>query len=168
MSAAPKPRAFIGYIIQQALRNELKARGMDKYVVTVITRVIVDKDDPAFKNRRSRSVRSIRKKLRSSRRSSRTLYSRRMPAGGVVPSPDPKIIAERYAIKALVDAGFVVIASGVEAFRSSRRMERQGIEAVIDKDLAGQRLATLIGASKFIILTDVPSAYIMVRHNNGY
>ncbi len=43
-------QGFIGYMIQQALRNELKARGIDKYVVTVITRVIVDKDDPAFKN----------------------------------------------------------------------------------------------------------------------
>lgn len=158
-------QGFIGYMIQQALRNELKARGIDKYVVTVITRVIVDKDDPAFKNPTKpvgpfyteEEVKKLQKEFPN--------FVFKEDAGRgwrrVVPSPDPKIIAERYAIKALVDAGFIVIASGGGGIPIVEEGGKaKGVEAVIDKDLAGQRLATLIGANKFIILTDVPGAYL--------
>jgi carbamate kinase len=79
----------------------------------------------------------------------------------VVPSPDPKIIAERYAIRALVDAGFVVVACGGGGIPIIEEGGHAvGVEAVIDKDLGGQRLATLIGANIFVILTDVEGAYI--------
>jgi len=79
----------------------------------------------------------------------------------VVPSPDPKIIAERYAIKALVDADFVVVACGGGGIPIiEENGHAVGVEAVIDKDLGGQRLATLIGANIFVILTDVDGAYI--------
>jgi carbamate kinase len=79
----------------------------------------------------------------------------------VVPSPDPKIIAERFAIKHLVDNGYVVIASGgggIPIVEENGRAE--GIEAVIDKDLAGQRLASFLGASIFAMLTDIKGAYL--------
>jgi len=158
-------QGFIGYMIQQALRNELKSRGIDKYVVTVITRVTVDKHDPAFEHP-TKPIGPFYSKEEADK------LSQVMPgitikedAGRgyrrVVPSPDPKIIAERSAIRTLVDAGFVVVSTGgggipivEEAFHA------RGVEAVIDKDLAGQRLATLIGAEVFVILTDVEGAYV--------
>jgi carbamate kinase len=79
----------------------------------------------------------------------------------VVPSPDPKIIAERAAIRMLVDSGFVVVAcggGGIPVVEEGN--QATGVEAVIDKDLAGQRLATLIGAHVFVMLTDVEAAFL--------
>lgn len=158
-------QGFIGYMIQQALRNELKSRGIDKYVVTVITRVIVDKHDPAFQNptkpigpfySKEEAERILKEKPDTTIKEDAGRGYRR-----VVPSPDPKIIAERFAIKALVDSGFVVVACGGGGIPIIEEGTRAiGVEAVIDKDLAGQRLATLIGASVFVMLTDVAGAYL--------
>jgi len=158
-------QGFIGYMIQQALRNELKARGIDKYVVTVITRVIVDKHDLAFQNPTKPIGPFYSKDEANSLKQQKPDLTIKEDAGRgyrrVVPSPDPKIIAERSAIRALVDAGYVVVACGgggipiIEEGTSA-----VGVEAVIDKDLAGQRLATLIGANVFVILTDVKGAYV--------
>lgn len=157
-------QGFIGYMIQQALRNELKSRGVDKYVVTVITRVTVDQHDSAFEHP-TKPVGPFYTKREADELASRMHgITIKEDAGRgyrrVVPSPDPKIIAERAAIRTLVDAGFVVVSTGgggipiVEEGTKAR-----GVEAVIDKDLAGQRLATLIGANVFVILTDVEGAY---------
>jgi len=158
-------QGFIGYMIQQALRNELKSRGIDKYVVTVITRVIVDKHDLAFQNPTKPIGPFYSKNEADSLKQQKPNLTIKEDAGRgyrrVVPSPDPKIIAERSAIRALVDAGYVVVACGgggipiIEEGTSA-----VGVEAVIDKDLAGQRLATLIGANVFVILTDVKGAYV--------
>ena len=160
-------QGFIGYMIQQALRNELKKRGLDKYVITVVTRVIVDEDDPAFHNP-SKPVGKFysREEMEELKRiHPEYVFKEDKARGGwrrVVPSPDPKIIAERYAIKALVDAGFIVVASGGGGIPIIEvgGVEARGVEAVIDKDLAGERLASLLKASRFIILTDVDGAYI--------
>ena len=158
-------QGFIGYMIQQALRNELKSRGIDKYVVTVITRVTVDEQDPAFEHP-SKPVGPFYSKQQAEE------LAQRMPgitikedAGRgyrrVVPSPDPKIIAERSAIRTLVDAGFVVVSTGGGGIPIVEKgTKATGVEAVIDKDLAGQRLATLIGANIFVVLTDVDGAYL--------
>jgi carbamate kinase len=158
-------QGFIGYMIQQALRNELKSRGIDKYVVTVITRVTVDKHDQAFEHP-TKPVGPFYTKEQADE------LTQRMPgitikedAGRgyrrVVPSPDPKIIAERSAIRTLVDAGFVVVSTGGGGIPIVEEgTKATGVEAVIDKDLAGQRLATLIGANYFVILTDVDGAYV--------
>ncbi|HMD79066.1 MAG TPA: carbamate kinase [Nitrososphaerales archaeon] len=158
-------QGFIGYMIQQALRNELKARGMDKYVVTVVTRVIVDPHDPAFEHP-TKPVGPFYTKEQAD------LVQQKMPnitikedAGRgyrrVVPSPDPKVIAERSAIRTLVDAGFIVVCTGGGGIPIVEEgSQARGVEAVIDKDLAGQRLATLINANLFVILTDVDGAYV--------
>lgn len=158
-------QGFIGYMIQQALRNELKSRGMDKYVVTVVTRVIVDKHDPAFEHP-TKPVGPFYTKEEADR------LSQTMPnmtikedAGRgyrrVVPSPDPKVIAERLAIQTLVEAGFVVVCTGGGGIPIVEEdSQARGVEAVIDKDLAGQRLATLIHANILVILTDVDGAYL--------
>jgi carbamate kinase len=155
----------IGYMIQQGLRNELKKRGLDKYVVTVITRVIVDPEDDAFKNP-TKPVGPFYTQTEAEQIGSKHPdFVIKEDAGRgyrrVVPSPDPKIIAERFAIRALVDNGFVVIACGGGGIPIVEKgTQAEGVEAVIDKDLAGQRLATLIGASVFVILTDVDGAYL--------
>lgn len=158
-------QGFIGYMVQQALRNELKSRGVDKFVMTVITRVIVDKHDMAFQNP-TKPIGPFYTKDEADRvRQQKPGIAIKEDAGRgfrrVVPSPDPKIIAERFAIKALVDAGFVVVScggGGIPIIEDDGRAV--GVEAVIDKDLAGQRLATLIGANMYVILTDVDGAYI--------
>ena len=158
-------QGFIGYMVQQALRNELKKRGLDKYVITVVTRVIVDADDEAFKNPTKPVGPFYTKEEAEKIRSQRPDLVVKEDAGRgyrrVVPSPDPKIIAERFAIRALVDNGFVVVACGGGGIPIVEEgTQARGVEAVIDKDLAGQRLATLIGASVFVILTDVDGAYL--------
>jgi carbamate kinase len=158
-------QGFIGYMIQQALRNELKKRGLDRYIVTLVTRVVVDPNDAAFRNptkpvgpfytkKEAEKIRSQRHDLVLKDDSGRG-YRR------VVPSPDPKIIDERFAIRTLVERGFVVVACGGGGIPIvEENAQARGIEAVIDKDLAGQRLATLIGASVLVILTDIDGAYL--------
>ena len=158
-------QGFIGYMIQQALRNELKKRGMDKYVVTVVTRVIVDTDDEAFRNPTKPVGPFYTEEEADKIRSQHPDFVVKEDAGRgyrrVVASPDPKIIAERLAIRALVDNGFVVVACGGGGIPIVEEgTQARGIEAVIDKDLAGQRLATLIDASVFVILTDIDGAYL--------
>ncbi len=163
--AGAETQGFIGYMIQQALRNELKARGIDKYVVTIVTRTIVDENDPAFKNPTKPVGPFYTKEDADKIKQQFPNWVLKEDAGRgwrrVVPSPDPKLIAERYAIKTLVDSGFIVVASGGGGIPIVERgTEAHGVEAVIDKDLAGQRLATLLGANKFIIATDVDGAYL--------
>ena len=158
-------QGFIGYMIQQALRNELKKRGSDKYVVTLVTRVIVDSDDEAFKNPTKPVGPFYAKDEADKIRSQHPDFVVKEDAGRgyrrVVPSPDPKIIAERLAIRSLVDNGFVVVACGGGGIPIVEEgTQTRGVEAVIDKDLAGQRLATLIDASIFVILTDIDGAYL--------
>ena len=158
-------QGFIGYMIQQALRNELKKRGSDKYVVTLVTRVIVDPDDEAFRNPTKPVGPFYAKEEAEKIRSQHPGFVVKEDAGRgyrrVVPSPDPKIIAERFAIRSLVDNGFVVVACGGGGIPIVEEgTQTRGLEAVIDKDLAGQRLATLIDASIFVILTDIDGAYL--------
>ncbi len=158
-------QGFIGYMIQQALRNELKSRGIDKFVVTLITRVIVDKHDSAFQNPTKPIGPFYTKEEADKVREQKPEIVVKEDAGRgyrrVVPSPDPKIIAERTAIRALIDAGFIVVACGGGGIPIiEENGHAVGVEAVIDKDLAGQRLATLIGANMFVVLTDVDGAYV--------
>jgi carbamate kinase len=158
-------QGFIGYMIQQALRNELKSRGIDKFVVTIITRVIVDKHDSAFQHPTKPIGPFYTKAEAGQVRAQKPELVIKEDAGRgyrrVVPSPDPKIIAERTAIRALVDASFIVVACGGGGIPIIEEGGNAvGVEAVIDKDLAGQRLATLIGANIFVILTDIDGAYV--------
>ena len=145
--------------------NELKTRGVDKFVITIITRVIVDKYDMAFRSP-TKPIGPFYSKDEALRLKNQRpdLNIREDAARGyrrLVPSPDPKIIAERSAIRALVDSGFVVVACGGGGIPIIEEAgQAMGVEAVIDKDLAGQRLATLIGVHIFIILTDVEGAFL--------
>lgn len=158
-------QGFIGYMIQQALTNELMLRERKASVVTVVTRVTVDPNDPAFKTptkpigtfytaEQAEELMRIDPLLVMKEDSGRG-YRR------LAPSPDPIAILEKDAIIKLVNDGYVVVScggGGIPVVRNARG--HKGVEAVIDKDLAGERLATLIGASKLMVLTDVNGAYL--------
>jgi len=158
----------IGYMIQQTLMNYLGEAGgkLSKTpVVTVVTQVLVDKNDPEFIGENATKpvgpFYSERQAV-ALRKERGYLVKKVKPTGDrpwrrVVPSPDPITIIEKDAIRHLVKAGAVVVASGGGGIPviSEDRQKLIGVEAVIDKDLAGERLAEAAEASVLLILTDV-------------
>jgi carbamate kinase len=154
----------IGYMIQQAITNELKKRGLYKPVATIVTQVLVDKDDPAFQNP-SKPVGPFYDEETAKKLAREKGWVVIEDSGRgwrrVVPSPGPKDIVEKDVIRDLVERGFIVIASGgggIPVVEEDGRLK--GVEAVIDKDLAGERLAEVVNADVFMILTDVNGAAI--------
>lgn len=150
----------IGYMIQQALNNELKQRDLYQNAVTVVTQVVVDKNDSAFV-KPSKPIGSFMDEQTAKQRAKNEGWQIVEDAGRgwrrVVPSPIPKEIVELDAIKALVNNHFSVIAvggGGIPVIRDEKG-ELKGVEAVIDKDLASSLLARNIGADLFIISTAV-------------
>jgi len=168
--AAPMPlfvcgaesQGLIGYMIQQNLGNLLAERGKTGIpIATVVTQVVVDKDDPAFGNP-TKPVGPFYSEEDARGLKEEKGYDVREDAGRgwrrVVPSPDPIEIFEKESIRQLVDARAIVIASGgggIPVIRENGALK--GVDAVIDKDLAGERLAVDVGASIFMVLTDVDS-----------
>lgn len=153
-------QGLIGLMIQQNLGNLLSAQGMgDVPVATVVTQVVVDKNDPAFANP-TKPVGPFYSEAEAKALESDKGYNVREDAGRgwrrVVPSPDPIEINEKTAIRQLAEARTIVIASGgggIPVIREDGQLV--GVDAVIDKDLAGERLAVDVGASIFMVLTDV-------------
>lgn len=139
----------IGYILQRSLRSLVH-----KPVITVLTQTVVDRKDPAFKNPTKFIGPFYSKPGPGLKKDSDRGYRK------VVPSPDPKEIVEAGEIKRLVEEGFIVIAcggGGIPVFKTPKGYE--GAEAVIDKDLASERLATPLRADTLLILTDVDCVY---------
>jgi carbamate kinase len=152
----------IGYMLQQALRNELNSRGIQKPVVSVVTQVLVDRDDPGFKN----PTKPIGGFLTEEN-------ARKFEADGwqvvedsgrgwrrVVASPIPLEVVEQDAIQTLTNAGNIVIAVGgggipVVQNQKGELRELSGVFAVIDKDRATALLAQEIGADLLLISTAV-------------
>ena len=153
----------IGYMLQQTLMNYLKNAGLDVPVATMVTQVLVNKNDPDFKDPSKpvgpfyseEEAERLRKEkgyiIKKVKPSDEKAYRR------VVPSPDPISIIEKEAIRTMVDAGVVVITSGGGGIPVILKEvgTLEGIEAVIDKDLAGERLAEVVDADIFLVLTDV-------------
>jgi carbamate kinase len=149
----------MGYMIQQVLGNELRQRGMEKCVATVVTQTIVDGDDPAFSDpskpigpfyTSDEAERKVReqgwKVIEDAKRGWRR----------VVPSPMPQRVVEADAIRALLDHGCVVVGvggGGIPVIEKEGRLS--GAEAVIDKDHASRLLANQIDAELFLMATDV-------------
>jgi carbamate kinase len=166
-------QGLIGYMIEHALQDELNTRKLDKCVTTLITRVLVNSEDPAFQNPTKpigkifydkRMIDLTFDKDSDSNVSLRLVTKENQaPEAGyriVVPSPKPISILEHKAIRTLINAGFVVIACGGGGIPMIRRNGvTAGIDAVIDKDLAAERLATLIGARKLLLLTNVDGVF---------
>jgi carbamate kinase len=159
-SCGADTQGAIGYDIQQALYNEFRLRGMDKQAVTVVTQVLVDRNDPSFA-KPSKPIGSFMEEAAAAERRSKDGWDVLEDAGRgwrrVVASPLPLEIIERDAIKQLIDAGFTVIAvggGGIPVIRDDRG-ELVGAAAVIDKDHASALLAHSIGADLLVISTAV-------------
>ncbi len=165
-------QGFIGYMIQQSLINEFIKEDIDKSVATVVTQVLVSKDDPAFSNP-TKPVGPFYTKEEAEKRQKEKPDEVWIEDAGrgyrrVVPSPDPKAIVEKDAVNCLVSSGNIVIASGGGGIPVVKEKDGtyRGVEAVIDKDLAGERLAQEVNADILLILTDVPNAYINYKKEN--
>ena len=161
----------IGYMLQQTLINHLKKMALDVPVCAIINQVLVDKNDPEFfGDKASKPVGNFltAEEAKEMKENNPQYIIKQVKPNGercwrrTVPSPDPLSNLEAEVIKKLVDTGVVVIASGGGGIPvlEDEQGNYKGIEAVIDKDLAGERLAEIIDADIFLILTDVENAKI--------
>jgi carbamate kinase len=148
---------MVGYMLDQALSNELP----DRPVVTLLTQVAVEEDDPAFAQP-SKPIGPLYDPETARRLASERAWSVAADNDGcrrVVPSPEPRSIIELEAIRLLVEAGVLVICVGgggiPVAVTEGGRL--RGVEAVIDKDLAAALLARDLEADALLLLTDVPA-----------
>ncbi len=150
----------IGYALQQNLQNELKKRGLDKTVATVVTQVRVDTNDKAFQNP-TKPIGSFMDESEAKKRQQEMGWNVVEDAGRgwrrVVASPLPQEVVELGAVKTLLDAGVVVITvggGGIPVVRNDQG-DLEGVAAVIDKDFASSLLAREINADMVIISTAV-------------
>ena len=156
-----KTVGMIGYIIEQELGNVIP---YEDNIVTVLTQILVDPDDPAFQNP-TKPVGPIYEKAEAERLQKEQGWA--MAADGkhfrkVVPSPLPQRIIEINAIRLLVENDIVVICAGGGGIPTAYDKNRKlyGVEAVIDKDLASGLLSKGLDAEMFVMLTDVANVYV--------
>jgi carbamate kinase len=153
-------QGMIGYMVQQALYNEFRKLGIDRTVVTLVSQVIVDTKDPAFSNP-TKPIGAFysQQEAMKAQKDRGEVWKEDSGRGWrrVVPSPPPGGLLEISAVKALINHGAVVIASGGGGIPVAVRDtgEVTGIDAVIDKDLAAEKLAEEVDADVLLILTDV-------------
>ncbi len=154
----------IGYMLEQSFQNVLEEKGVNKDIATVLTRVIVDENDPAFENP-TKPIGPFYTKEEARRLAKEKGWHVIEDSGRgwrrVVPSPMPLEIVEKDVIAELLEKGFVAIAvggGGIPVIRKGRKLV--GVEGVIDKDLASAVLARDIGADRLIILTSVEKVYL--------
>ena len=152
-------QGYIGYHLQNAIGNELAARGMKKEVATVVTQVLVDENDPAFQNP-TKPIGSFYDKETAEKIAAEKGYTMVEDAGRgyrqVVPSPKPIDVIEKNTVNALIQSGCVVITvggGGIPVIRKGGKL--YGTPAVIDKDFASAKLAELVKADALVILTAV-------------
>ncbi|MEO0098915.1 MAG: carbamate kinase [candidate division WOR-3 bacterium] len=154
----------IGYMISEAFTNILKEKKIDKEVVAILTRVLVDAGDSSF-HRPSKPIGPFYSRSEAMALAKKHHWVLKEDAGRgyrrIVPSPEPIDILEKKAIKDLLSDGKIVIATGGGGIPVVKKNGYyQGIAAVIDKDLATSLLASLIGAELFIISTAVDGVYL--------
>ncbi|EFQ9581495.1 carbamate kinase [Listeria monocytogenes] len=160
----------IGYWMQNALDKAFLKHGLDKVAVSLITQVVVDKDDPAFK-KPTKPIGPFLTKEEAEKEMAETGAIFLEDAGRgyrkVVPSPRPLSIKEHQIIKQLVDSGVVTIyAGGGGVSVVENGLDLSGVETVIDKDFASEKLAELISADLLVILTGVENVYINYNQPN--
>ncbi|MFF2176116.1 carbamate kinase [Lysinibacillus sp. NPDC058147] len=162
-------QGFIGYMMETALKNHLKERDLNSNVVTLLTMVEVDKEDHAFENPTKpigvffseEEAKSLEKQGYTMLEDAGRGYRR------VVPSPEPQVIHGIDEIKRLIDDTIVISSGGggIPVYREDNG-QLHGIEAVIDKDRSGLKLAQQVNAEVFMMLTDVPNVYINFGKEN--
>ncbi len=150
----------IGYALQQNLLNEFRQRGIEKQAVTVVTQVVLDRNDPSFQNP-TKPIGGFMDEAEAKRREKELGWTVREDAGRgwrrVVASPLPKEVVELDTVKTLLNAGIIVITVGGGGIPVIDKGEGEyvGTAAVIDKDYASSLLAREINADLFVISTAV-------------
>lgn len=159
-------QGLIGFWLQQAIHDALATRGVhDKYAVSIVTQTVVDQADPAFQNP-TKPIGPFYPEEEAKKVQAERGYTVREDSGRgwrrVVPSPKPQEIVEAPVIKALVDAGVLVVSTGGGGIPVLRDASGQlsGVAAVIDKDFGAAKLADTLGADTLLILTSVDAAKV--------
>lgn len=159
-------QGFIGYMLEQQLRNVLMKKDKDRDIISIITQVLVDKNDPAFQNpTKPVGPYYSKEEAEAFMKNADVVYKEDAKRGGwrkLVASPEPLVIFNQKTIEKIARGGHIVIAvggGGIPCFYVEEN-KIQGIDAVIDKDLASSRLGVGIRADKFFILTDIPKVFI--------
>ncbi len=156
-------QATLGFVLMNALDDALRRRGVERRSVTVVTRTLVDAADPGF----ARPSKPIGRYLSQDEAELLVRHGETWEDRGargwrrVVASPEPREILDAEAVRALVDAGFVVVANGGGGVPVAREADGlRGVEAVIDKDLGAALLARTVDADVLVVATDVPHAVL--------
>jgi carbamate kinase len=154
----------MGFMLERSITNELRRHSIDKEVITLVTQVLVDRDDPAFDNP-TKPVGPFYTKYRAQQLAREKKWTVVEDAGRgyrkVVPSPKPIDVAPKWIIRDLVEAGRIVVAAGgggIPVIINNRGLF-EGVEAVIDKDYAASLIAREVKVDLFIILTGIERVY---------
>ncbi len=164
-------QGYIGYHLQNAIGEELRARKINRTVGAIITQTIVDRNDPGFKNP-TKPIGSFYSKEDAEKLASEKGYVMKEDAGRgyrrVVASPTPIDIVEKEMIKHLVDNGIITVSTGGGGIPVFLEKDGSlvGAPAVIDKDLGAERLAEILDADCFIVLTAVDRVCINFNKPN--
>ena len=163
-------QGYIGFHLQNALQNEFKAQGVKRNVATVVTQVVVDKNDPLFQNP-SKPVGTFYSKEEAEVVAKEKGWTMKEDAGRgyrrVVPSPLPIDIEEKEVISTLVKSGNVIICAGgggIPVIKEDNKLV--GVAAVIDKDYASALVAELVDADYLVILTAIDNVCINYKQPN--
>lgn len=160
----------IGYMLEQSFNEIIKKHHINKDIVTIMTRVLVDSKDPAFE-KPSKPIGPFYSKDEAMALKEKNHWNMVEDAGRgwrrVVPSPKPIEIIEKKVIRSIIDSGFIAIAvggGGIPVVRKNGGLE--GVEAVIDKDLGAAALGKDINADMLFVLTSVDQVYINYNKEN--
>ena len=164
-SCVADTQGALGYQLERALRNELRHHRLARSPAAVVTLVLVDRDDPAFRHP-SKPIGAFLSKERAEEHRQKDGWEVAEDAGRgwrrVVASPAPKAILDLDAVRSLLDAGFVVVAAGGGgiAVIEDPSGDISGATAVVDKDLTSSLLARQLGAEVLVITTGVEKVYL--------
>ncbi|MBR3269804.1 carbamate kinase [Candidatus Saccharibacteria bacterium] len=165
-TAVAMSQGQIGYWLTQAINNAFLKRGKNAKVATVVSQVVVSKDDPAFDNP-TKPIGQFYTESEAKKLAKEKGWTVKEDAGRgwrrVVPSPKPIDIVEKKTISELIEDGIIVIAAGgggIPVYRTKILRRLKGVDAVIDKDFAGEKLAELVKADIFVSVTAVSNACV--------
>ena len=162
-------QGYIGYHLQNAVGSGLAKREMDQTVVSLVTQVLVDKEDPAFQNP-TKPIGSFYSKEEADKQAEKGFTFKEDAGRGyrrVVPSPKPIDIIEKKAVEKLYNDGMIVVAAGGGGIPVIKENDKLiGVDAVIDKDFTSAKVAELVGADTLVILTAVEKVAIHFGEEN--
>lgn len=165
-TAVAMSQGQIGYWLTQAINNAYAKKGKTAKVATVVSQVVVDRRDKAFKNP-TKPIGQFYTEKEAKKLAREKGWTVKEDAGRgwrrVVASPKPIDIVEKKAILGLINEGVIVVAAGgggIPVYKTKIRKKLKGVDAVIDKDFAAEKLAEIVNADIFVSVTAVPNVYL--------